>query len=185
MNKPTLLKGVFAALVLSLVGGSVFTAAKHLTDPTTALEVVIALVSAGYLVWLVSRSEARIGRVTTLAAWCVATAVLWIAAAPLPLYLLTHVAMIWLVRSLYFHSSVIPALLDLCLNVLSVGAALWAVEQTASVFVALWCFFLVQALFVAIPEMSSAPTGVDAHDPEPTFERARRAAEAALRRIST
>jgi len=101
--------------------------------------------------YLFSRSEERVGRVTTLSAWIALAAVTWWFAPPLPLYLLIHVAAIWLVRSLYFYSGVMPALMDLGLGALSVSATVWAITRSGSVFLATGCFFLVQALFVTIP----------------------------------
>ena len=90
-------------------------------------------------------------------------------------------------RSLYFYSSVLPALTDLMLSGLGLAAAVWAAGQTGSVFLSLWCFFLVQALFVVIPtrirrrhsESSLGPDGLD------RFQRAHRSAEAAVRRLSS
>ena len=108
-------------------------------------------------------------------------------APPLTLYLLIHVGAIWLVRSLYFYSGVVPALMDLGISALSVSAMAWAISRSGSVFLATWCFFLVQALFVAIPKrIGRRPgTGQDGHDSEARFQHAYRAAEAAVRRLSS
>ncbi len=94
----------------------------------------------------------------------------------------------WLVRSLYFYSGVLPALMDLGLSALSITAAVWAISQSGSVFLATWCFFLVQALFVAIPPAvkrnanaagNATPARNNVIENEP-FERARRQAGRAL-----
>jgi hypothetical protein len=114
-------------------------------------------------------------------------AVTWWIAPPLPLYLLIHVGAVWLVRSLYFYSGIMPALMDLGLNALSVSAAVWAITRSGSVFLATWCFFLVQALFVAIPpavQRKAKPEMNTAVDND-SFERARRQADAALRQLFT
>jgi hypothetical protein len=134
-----------------------------------------------------SRSTERLGRVTTLSLWSVLAVVTWWVAPPLPLYLLIHVGAVWLVRSLYFYSGVIPALMDLGLNALSISAAVWAITRSGSVLLATWCFFLVQALFVAIPPAMTGkkkPECNTAADSE-NFERARRQADAALRQLFT
>jgi hypothetical protein len=94
---------------------------------------------------------------------------------------------VWLVRSLYFYSGVMPALMDLGLNALSISAAVWAISRSGSVFLATWCFFLVQALFVAIPPTMQAkkkPERNTAANRE-NFNRARRQADAALRQLFT
>jgi hypothetical protein len=91
----------------------------------------------------------------------------------------------WLVRSLYFYSGVLPALMDLGLSALSIAAAVWAISHTGSVFLATWCFFLVQALSVAIPpavKRKANATRNSAAENEP-FERARRQADQALTQL--
>ena len=114
-------------------------------------------------------------------------AVTWWVAPPLPLYLLIHVGAVWLVRSLYFYSGVLPALMDLGLSTLSISATVWAITRSGSVFLATWCFFLVQALFVAIPQAVKSTskkqrnTAVESE----TFENARRQADQALRQLFT
>ena len=185
---PTLLRGVFVALVLSLLAGATFAGLSHLVAPATALRLVVALLGGSYVCWLVSRSGVRIGRVTSVVGWSAAAIALQFSPIALPLYLLVHVALIWLIRSLYFHKSVLPALLDLALSSLGIAAAVWAAEQSNSVFLASWCFFLVQSFFVVIPrtlrdrskELAQPPDDIN----QP-FQRAQRTAEAALRRIST
>ena len=77
--------------------------------------------------------------------------------------------------------------MDLGLNALSISASVWAITRSGSVFLATWCFFLVQALFVAIPpnvkgRAESVPDTVAQRE---TFERARRQADQALRQLFT
>jgi hypothetical protein len=70
---------------------------------------------------------------------------------------------------------------------LSVSAAVWAITRSGSVFLATWCFFLVQALFVAIPpavQRKSKPEQATSTDNE-SFDRAKRQADAALRQLFT
>jgi hypothetical protein len=92
------------------------------------------------------------------------TAVTWWTAPPLPLYLLIHVAAIWLLRSLYF-----------------------AITRSGSMFLATWCFFLVQALFVAIPPRIKRVNKYRRDTPAESqpFETARRQADQALRQLFT
>ena len=134
-----------------------------------------------------NRSAERLGRVTTLSLWTVMAAATWWISPPLPLYLIIHVGTVWLVRSLYFYSGVMPALMDLGLNGLSVSAAVWAITRSGSVFLATWCFFLVQALFVAIPPSVQRQTMPEQNTPAESeiFDRAKRQADAALRQLFT
>ena len=93
----------------------------------------------------------------------------------------------WLLRSLYFYSGVMPALMDLGLSALSISAAVWAITRSGSVFLATWCFFLVQALFVAIPPavQRKQKTNLNTVAENEDFERARRQADQALRQLFT
>ena len=123
----------------------------------------------------------------TMTLWIALSAVTWWVAPPLPLYLMIHVGAIWLVRSLYFYSGVMPALMDLGLGALGVSATVWAITWSGSVFLATWCFFLVQSLFVAIPPAVQRKAKPERHTPADNehFERARRQADAALRQLFT
>ena len=87
-------------------------------------------------------------------------------------------------RSLYYHSSVIPALMDLGLSGLGLAAGIWALVQSGSFFLGFWCFFLVQALFVAIPNSMQRNSKEPEWGSDDAFHRAHRTAEAALRRLS-
>jgi hypothetical protein len=109
----------------------------------------------------------------------------WWFAPPLSLYLLIHVGAIWLVRSLYFYSGVVPALMDLGLSGLSVSATVWALTRSGSIFIATWCFFLVQALFVAIPPAVKSKRTASLSDSvgNTKFEQAKRRADAAVRQL--
>ena len=90
----------------------------------------------------------------------------WLAGVPLVGYVLIHVGLLWLVRSLYFYSGVLPALLDLGLSALGLAFAVWAAGRSGSPLLALWCFFLVQALHVCIPAAITGTTAARASDEE-------------------
>ena len=102
------------------------------------------------------------------------------------IYLLVHVVMIWLVRALYFYSSLLAALADLGLNALAMAAVVWASLQSGSLMLAMWCFFLVQALFVMLPRnMEKSRNETLATGEVDPFDTARRNAQAALRKLSS
>ena len=181
MKRPTFFQGVGIALIAALLGEVLFVALTQLLGSYTALQMVIAIASFSYTLYLLRSSGERLGRLVTLAAWLLVTvATAWFS-PHLVVYLLMHTMMLWLVRALYFHSSLLTALADLGLNALAVAAALWATLQSGSLALALWCYFLVQALFVMIPTTLAATRTTAAADP---FEQARAAAQAALRKLS-
>jgi hypothetical protein len=187
MKRPSFLHGVIVAAVLGFFASAVVATLTPFVGLGAVVRLVIPALGLAYLLYLFSRSEERIGRVTALSAWSALAAVTWWVAPPLPLYLLIHVGAVWLVRSLYFYSGLLPALMDLGISALSVSAAVWAITRSGSVFLAVWCFFLVQALFVAIP-----PTTLKKQKPHrntavasENFEHARRQADQALRQLFT
>jgi hypothetical protein len=184
MKTPTFLEGVGIALAASLVG-SVTHAALAAVVGAGALRLIVAGLALAYVAYLLARSPGRVGRVTAFAAWGAMAGLLWLAAPPLALYLVLHLGAIWLVRSLFFHSSLLSAAADLGLSVLSLAAAVWALVHTASLPLGIWCFFLVQALFVAIPPSLASRAAVDRQDRDDPFEHAHRVAEAAVRRLTS
>jgi len=187
MSKPTFLEGIGVALVASLAGSVVFTALAPAFAGAAVLRLMVAGIGLGYVLYLLRRSRERVGRVSVVALWGVVATGLWLLHPPLSLYLVAHIGLIWLVRSLYFFASALSALADLALSGLSLAAGVWAAEHTGSLFLAIWCFFLLQALFVAIPqELRRKPLtrALDAGGDD-RFERAHRVAEAAVRKLST
>jgi hypothetical protein len=187
MKRPTFLHGVIIAAVLGFFASAIVAALTPFVGLGAIVRLVIPGLALAYLLFLFSRSGERVGRVATVSLWSVLAAVTWWTGPPLPLYLLIHVAAIWLVRSLYFYSGLLPALMDLGLSALSISATVWAISRSGSVFLATWCFFLVQALFVAIPPAVKRKQKPDSNAvaDNVTFERAKRQADAALRQLFT
>ena len=181
---PSLARGLGAAVVLSSSGAAVLAALTPVIGSGSALRAVVALLGFAYLLYTLSRSAERIGRVTTVVLWVLAAAFAWFSGVPLVGYVLIHVGMLWLVRSLYFYSGVLPALADLGLSALGIAFAVWAAGRSGSAMLALWCFFLVQAFHVVIPTTLAGDGERHPSDDDQAFDRAHRAAEAAIRRLS-
>jgi len=187
MKQPTFLEGVAVALAASLAGSVLYSALETVFPGVPVLRLLIAGIGLGYVVYLLSRSPERVGRVTAAAAWLLVAGVLWFTHPPLLLYVCVHLGVIWLIRSLYFYSSALSALADLGLNGLGLAAAIWAVTRTGSVFLGIWCFFLVQALFVVIPKSINRKPGAGpaGHESDDRFQHAYRVAETAVRKLSS
>jgi hypothetical protein len=187
MKQPTFPEGVAVAIAASLGGSMLFTALGLVFPGAALLRLLIAGIGLAYVVYLLYRSPERVGRITVVAAWVLVAGVLWFTQPSLLLYLFVHLVAIWLIRSLYFYSSALSAVADLGLNGLGLAAAVWAITRTGSVFLGIWCFFLVQALFVLIPKRirhrpAAAPPG---HAGEDRFQHAYRVAETAVRKLSS
>jgi hypothetical protein len=161
MKIPSFLNGVLLALALSLSAAVGFAALTTVMFPGLVIRLLIA----------------GLGLIGAVAAAFFSPSLL--------VYLTVHVGMVWLIRALYYTAGVLPALLDLGLSALALAAAVWAAGQTGSVFLAVWSFFLVQALFVVMPRSVRDPAPLKDGVRDDEFERAHRNAEAALRRLST
>jgi len=186
-RSPSFLSEAWIGFLLSLIAGALVWSAGLIVGPATALRIVVAALGLGYTLVRLARSRERTGRMVVLALWAAVAVLAWLFAAPLALYIAIHAASIWLVRSLYSYSSLLAAALDFGLGVLSLGAAAWAYSHSASLFLACWCFFLVQALHTVIPRGNPAallnPGKSGAGEPD-RFSSAHRTAEAALRRLA-
>ena len=98
------------------------------------------------------------------------------------LYLLIHGCLLWLIRSLYFHTGLLEALLDGGLLCLGAVLALGTLQVTASSLMSIWVFFLVQALFVTLPNLHRR-SDVEAAPAKDKFASAQQRAEAALTQL--
>jgi hypothetical protein len=183
MKAPTFLQGAIAAAFLAFLASATIATLTPVLGLGAVLRLAAPLLAAAYLFYLLRASGQRTGRLATLSLWAAFVAVTWWAAPALPLYLLLHAGAVWLIRSLYSYSSLIPALMDLGLCVLSALAFGWVFMRTGGVFLATWSLFLVQALWVAIPARMGGREALRATAGNERFNRARRQADEALRQL--
>jgi hypothetical protein len=180
---PSLRVGLVAALILSVCGAALLGALSPWLGLGLALRAVIALLGFAYVIHAIGRSGERVGRITTIVCWLAIASAAWLVELPLVAYVLVHLGAVWLVRSLYYYSGLLPALADLGLTLLGAAFAVWAAQRADSAWLAFWCFFLVQAFHVSIPASLTRGNTPDA--PDDAFARAHRAAEGAVRRLSS
>jgi len=185
MKRPGFFEGAALGLAASLAGSASYLALGLVFPRATVGYLLVAGLGFAYTVYLLMRSPERVGRLVTLTVWMGGAALVWFLSPSLQLYLLFHLGLVWLVRSLYFQASLLSALADLALNGLALAAATAAALRTGSVFMSLWCFFLVQALFVFIPPALPRQGRAEPAQAPDAFQQAHRAAEAALRRLSS
>jgi hypothetical protein len=186
MKRPSFSEGVIVALVAAVLGSMFHTVLPGLLGLTWTVRVLIAGLGLGYVVYLLWRSPERTGRFITLTGWLLLAGSSWSLIADPLVYLAVHLGMVWLVRALYQQPGPLAALMDLALNLTALMAGLWAFVHADSVFLGIWTFFLVQALFVAVPSADGRRAGSDA-GPGPQsdqFQTAFRNAETALRKLS-
>jgi hypothetical protein len=183
VKKPSFLQGAAVGALIAVAGASLFATLRLFMTPAAVLEMLIPLTAGAYLAYLLTRSGVRTGRFATFASWIVSAAAIALFVHSLALALVLHALLVWLARSLYFHEGALAALADLGLSVLAVAAAVGTAQHSHSPFLALWTFFLIQALFVAIPESLAARDPNAVRDEGAPFRRARHAADGALRRL--
>jgi hypothetical protein len=187
MHKPHLIQGIFLACGLSAVAMLAMMAHWALPLPLT-LQGLVALLAGGYILSLLVSQGARVGRITL---GTLATGIL-LAATSLGLsattMVLLAIGLIWLVRSLLYYASLLSAVLDGVLCAVSLGGALGAGLLSDSLVLAVWCFFLAQALWVCIPTSlarlgrprATGQVETEPHSPPDAFARAYRAADEAI-----
>ena len=186
-RKPGVFDGLIVALLIALAAGVASLLFGGFFAQALLIGVVLHAAALAYLVYLLQRARARVGKLITLTAWALLTAVNWLLPIPLFEQILLLAAFIWLVRSLYFHASLISAALDFGLVSVGLAAAAWAAVNTGSLAAALWSFFLLQALFCWIPQAAgqAKPVRTDADLNAASFHAAHRVALDAVRKLST
>lgn len=183
-RRPRIIHGVIAAAMLAFLATVLVVALSPFLGLGGVIRLAAPLLGLAYLLYLFRSTGASTGRVVTLSAWCLLSLAAWWFVPSLAFYLLLHAGALWLVRSLYAYSGFIPALIDLALSAFAVATFAWAFMRTGSVFLATWCFFLVQALWAFIPEnIRKADRRPESTAHQDGFERARRQADAALRQL--
>jgi hypothetical protein len=177
--------GLVAAVVLSACGAALIATLAPWLGSAAALRAVIALLGLTYTLYVIGSSGERVGRITAVTCWLAIAAGAWLLELPFVGYVLVHVGLVWLARSLYHYSGSLPALADLGVSLLGAAFAAWAAQRSGSAWLALWCFFLVQAFHVLIPPTLTQRGATRGETADDAFARAHRAAEAAVRRISS
>lgn len=184
MNRPGFWREVGVALALSIIGAVAYHAASVIIGASLALRLVVAGLGIVYGVSLLRGLRARVGRLLAIAAWLALDVALFVFDPPLLLWLMAQAFAIWLLRCWCCYGSFFAALADGALGLFALAAAVVAATHSHSVFLALWSFFLVQALFVLIPENLRQRNAAAQPDDEDRFDQAHRSAESALRRLT-
>ena len=189
MAKTTLWHGVLAACCLSALSVPLLRGLQWLGGGSAMF---IALMGLAYLAYLLAVSPSRRGRFVL----GLASAVILLGASiasPTTIVLgALVVGLIWLVRSVLFYAGILPALWDASLCALSAVCAVGAAVATHRLWLAVWTFFLLQALFVYIPKpLTRGQHGPDnsreqaeAASQSEAFARAHRVAEEALQAMA-
>jgi hypothetical protein len=174
-------RGAALGLVASTAGAVAFHACAPWLGSASAFRAVLLMLAAGAALYALVDAKARVGRVVAVVAWGLLLAALLLVDPPLSLLLGTLVFGLWLTRSLYRYQALWQAGADAALSLFALAAGVVALRHSQSVFLALWCFFLLQAATAWIPR-TTASTPPPAGD---RYDQAQRSAEAALRRLAS
>ncbi len=185
MKRLSFLRGSVIGFGISVVGAVLFSVLSTSFSNDLVIRWIIAGAGLFYVIQLIRVSEQRVGYIATVVIWIIASAILFWWCPSLVLHLAAHTTLIWLVRSLYFYSSLLPTFTDFGFSFLSFCAAIWAAAHTGNVFLSIWCFFLVQAMCATIPEHFKKKTGSSSVMQNDRFQQAYRRAESALSKLSS
>jgi hypothetical protein len=157
--------------------------------PSMAGKVAIIAMAYAYIVYLLAQSGRTVGRTTLAVLSLLALLASGALAARWTTVVLVAVVLIWGIRACTYSRSLVAWLLHGGLCLLGLGAALSAYTHSGSIGLAVWSFFLLQALFVCVPpRLAQRPaaeewvTGSQAVD---DFVQAHQAAQKALGRLRT
>ena len=184
MKYPGIIDGVGVAVIIALGAGIATLALGGFMSLGALLNLVLPWATLVYLIYLFKRSDARTGRVVAIAAWAALSMACWLFDLHVSQQALAQAGIVWLVRSLYFHNSLLTALLDLGLVAAGLVAGAWALINTGSAAAALWSFFLLQALFCWLPAFGRKANQAHRDGESSSFLAAHRVAVDAVRKLS-
>lgn len=174
---------VALALAISVLGWVLHSVIGGFLGIGVSLRVVVLVAAMLQLLALLATHPQRSGRVVAAGAWLALSGLLVLVDPALPVWLVAQTGFIWLLRSLQRYDSLLPAAADALLSGFALSAAIATAMHTRSLFLSLWCYFLVQALAAFLPRRlptAAPPAAAGVNDFEASF----RTAEAALRRLS-
>jgi hypothetical protein len=186
MKSPGIINGVILAFFISLAAGIASLLFGGFVADATLFSLILCASTLAYLVYLLKYSTARVGRIVVISGWAVASIASWLFDLPLFEQVFIQAGIVWLVRSLYFHTSIFAALLDFGLVSVGLAASAWAIVNTGSPATAIWSFFLTQSLFGWIPDLAKTKSGgaYGTHPGQPPFQTAHRVAVDAVRKLT-
>ena len=174
------------AILISVVGAILFSVLSSLFSGGLVLRLLTSVLAFAYIIYLLVRSTERNGRISVIVIWLLFAPANLLLVDSLLMYLSLHIAAIWLIRSLYYYNSLFSSMTDLVLTVFSLVAAIFAWHSSHSLLLALWCFFLLQALFSFIPpQLARSEPGANDPSAADAFNHAYKSAQAAVHKLTT
>lgn len=185
MSSPTFLQGAGLALAAAAAAGVFMTAGAPILGPGAAFRVLVSGLGFAYVAYLCTAAPRRTGVATALLLWTLASAAAWLASPSNVVFTVGLVAALPLMRSFLLRRRPLQFAADVALNAAAATLALAALSRTGSVALAVWSFFLLQAVHVAIPALLPPHAPARAADDDVPFDAARRRAEAAVEQLAS
>ena len=180
MKTPEFGRAVLVAFLLAVAAAAGIPVLVTFLGVHDGVRFAVALLAGGYLLSLIHRGEASVGLPSAIVCWLLASIALGFFAVDFPAYVAANTALIWLTRTLLIHRSISGAVFDAVISAAAFVTAALALDQTNSAFLAVWSFFLTQALLVWMPGPLSLRIARLKPEYNQAFARAERQAEAAL-----
>src|SRR5690606_21037845 len=146
MKQLTFFNGLCMAILLTVAGAAVFTVTAPLLGPGLAMRALVLLLGGAYRLWVLHVTRVDCGISLMVVAWLLVTGLLLLFNPPISLWLGAQTVLIWLIRCAARYDRLWPPLLDAGLNLLALCCGISAFWHTGSMAMAIWCFFLLQAL---------------------------------------
>ena len=183
MRRPSFIRGVVIALILALLSYGLGAPLAAKVGSYLSIKILLSLLSAAYLAYLISASATGTGRIVVFLAYLLCVCASWIFVTDLVLYAIINTMSISVARALMFYPRLRSVLLDFGLSGVGFTTAYLACITTNSAALSVWCFFLVQSLFVAIPHTTIREPAVHHDHISARFTRALNCAKTAARRL--
>ena len=182
MSKVGFFRELGVGLALAILSGVLIT--------WFSLSVAVGFSCFVYALFLVCRSSANSGKFALLFSIGLVFTLSFVFISSLLAFFVVCIGLVWLARNTLFFSGVFYAMGDLLLIAISFLFSAWAILETHSVFVAVWCFFMALAvggcLFQELTPINNKSAGNDFQiNANNKFQRAYKAAELALKRVVT
>ncbi|WP_444995242.1 hypothetical protein [Aliikangiella sp. IMCC44359] len=184
MKTISLTQSIFIGLCLSIVGAVGFQTMSWVLPEGDVLQIILSTINFVYIAYLLFNSSHKTGRLSCLILYSTANIILLLAFISHEILLIFLCSSIWLARSIFFQKNLLASIIDALLILIGYSVALWTLSTTHSWFLTLWCFYLIQTLFIYIPQLTRIKKKQDNSLPDnQAFQIAYKNATNAIKRI--
>lgn len=154
LDEKNFVRLIIVGLVLSLLATLSYKAIGNFYVPIESLKAAISLVSLAYISFILKESPLKVGRVSTVFIQSSLQLVLLLSMTSLDVIIGSNLLAIWLVRTFYLHRNLFDSLLDMGFLAAGLAASIWAFNESHSLLLGFWSFFLIQSLMAFISKFS-------------------------------